>query len=217
MNNSKKDKKWQEELKGKISKLRERAKEEPKRKPKIIYADASGKSFVIEKDGYAEIKLVEEEKVEKKPEYAEIKLVEEEKVEKKPEMSFKIEKENHYAVIRPIVNNIKERAKEELIEEKIKSEQVVKEKEKEKLRTPEEKRLPAKAEYVGLETSIDKMIDIVDKRGSVTTFELSKELGVSIEQIDNWAKILEDRGLIDIEYPLIGPSKLRKKQWKKEP
>ena len=79
-----------------------------------------------------------------------------------------------------------------------------------------EKALPPKIEYVGIETTIDRLINILEKRGSVSTIDLSKELGVSIERIESWAKIFEDRGLIDIEYPLIGSSKLRKKEWKKE-
>jgi hypothetical protein len=199
MGNSNKDKKWQEELKGKIKQLKERTKEKPKTEK--IYATVSGKQVMIEKNGYVEIKPVDEEKVEKKSEYVEIKPID----EKKPELGFKIEKENHYAVIKPIVDDIKERAKEELIEQKIKSE---------KIETPREKVVPAKTGSV--ETTIDRLIDIIEKRGSVTTFELSKELGVKMEQIENWAKILEDRGLIDMEYPLIGSSKLRKKQWKKE-
>lgn len=189
MNNSKKEKKWQEDLKVKIKKLKERAKEEPKSKEKIIYANVSGQPVVIEKDGYAEIKLPEE------------------RIEKKPEIAVKIEKGNHYAVIKPIVDNIKEKAKEELHEEKIKQEKVLQEKETEKI-------VPSKIESTGIETTIDKMIDIIDKRGSVNTFNLSKELGVSIERIESWAKILEERGLIEIEYPLIGPSKLRKKNGK---
>lgn len=196
MNTVKKEKKWQEDLKVKIKKLRERAKEEPKSKEKIIYANVAGKAVVIEKDGYAEIKLPEE------------------KFEKKPEISVEIEKGNHYAIIKPIVDNIKERAKEELHEEKIKEEKVLQEKEIKKIEVSREKAAPTK--MVSMETTIDRLIDIIDKRGSVNTYNLSKELGVSMERIESWAKILEDRGLIEIEYPLIGPSKLRKKEWKKE-
>jgi len=197
MNNVKKEKKWQEDLKVKIKKLKEDAKEKPKSKEKIIYANVSGNAVVIEKNGYAEIKLPEE-KVEKK----------------KPEIAVNIEKGNHYAIIKPIVDNIKERAKEELHEEKIKVEKVFQEKPVQKIEASKEKVSPANMESMG--TTIDRLIDIIDKRGSVNTFNLSKELGVSIERIESWAKILEERGLIEIEYPLIGPSKLRKKQWKKE-
>jgi hypothetical protein len=196
MNTVKKEKKWQEDLKVKIKKLKERAKEEPKSKEKIIYANVSGKPVVIEKGNH----------------YAEIKLPEE-KFEKKPEIAVKIEKENHYAVIKPIVDNIKERAKEELHEEKIKEEKVLQEEEVKKIEVSREKAAPTK--LGSMETTIDRLIDIIDKKGSVNTYNLSKELGVSMERIESWAKILEDRGLIEIEYPLIGPSKLRKKEWKK--
>jgi len=212
VNTLKKDKKWQEDLKGRIKKLKERAKEKPK--PQMIYANVSGKPAVIEKDEYAEIKLLPEEKFEKKIE--------------KPVINVKIEKENHYAVIKPIIDEIKEITKEEIHEKIIKSEKILQEKEREKAQisrekavTPKmeisrEKALPPKIEYVGIETTIDRLINILEKRGSVSTIDLSKELGVSIERIESWAKIFEDRGLIDIEYPLIGSSKLRKKEWKKE-
>jgi len=63
-----------------------------------------------------------------------------------------------------------------------------------------------------IETNIDKLISIVENKGSVTIISLAQELGVSPDQIEEWAKILEERGMIEIEYPPIGPPKLRKKK-----
>ncbi|MCX6821401.1 MAG: hypothetical protein NTW30_01350 [Candidatus Aenigmarchaeota archaeon] len=200
MNSLKKD--WEEDLKSRVKKLRERAekKPEPKKIPiepekYVVTEKIKEKPDVVEKDQYLEIK---EEDI---------------RIEKKPEVSVKIEKENHYAVIKPIIDEIKEQTKQELYEEKIKEEKILEEKKIEKTEVPKEKIVNL---IDGIGTTIDKLIDIINKRGSVTTIDLSKELEVSVEMIEIWAKILEDRGLINIEYPLIGPSKLRKKEWKKE-
>jgi hypothetical protein len=193
---------WEEDLKSRVKKLRERAekKPEPKKIPietekHVVTEKIKEKPDVVEKDQYLEIK---EEDI---------------RIEKKPEVSVKIEKENHYAVIKPIIDEIKEQTKQELYEEKIKKEKIVEEKKIEKAEVPKEKIVNL---IDGIGTTIDRLIDIINKRGSVTIIDLSKELGVSVDMIEIWAKILEDRGLINIEYPLIGPSKLRKKEWKKE-
>jgi len=61
-------------------------------------------------------------------------------------------------------------------------------------------------------TIIDELIDIIEKKGSINILDLSKQLKVSQEQIEEWARILEDRGMIEIEYSPIGPPKLRKKK-----
>ena len=190
MSNPKKE--WQEDLKSRIKKLRERVEKQSELEKVPVKPE---KPVIEEKDQYLEIK---EEDI---------------RIEKRPEVPVKIENENHYAVIKPIIDEIKEKAKQELYEEKIKEEKLVEEKKIEKVEVPKEKIVTL---MDGIETKIDRLIDIIDKRGSVTILELSKELDVSVERIESWAKILEDRGLINIEYPLIGPSKLRKKEWKKE-
>ena len=63
-----------------------------------------------------------------------------------------------------------------------------------------------------IETQIDKLIKIVEKNGSIPIPILSRELKVHPEQIERWARILEEHGMIEIEYPPIGPPKLRKKK-----
>jgi CBS domain-containing protein len=61
-------------------------------------------------------------------------------------------------------------------------------------------------------TVIDELINIVEKKESVAILDLSKQLKVDPEQIEEWAKLLEERGMIEIEYSPIGPPKLRKKK-----
>jgi DNA-binding transcriptional ArsR family regulator len=65
-----------------------------------------------------------------------------------------------------------------------------------------------------IETDIDKLMKIIDEKKIVGIEELSKALKISPERLEIWAKILEDGGLIEIEYPIIGLPKLRKKGWK---
>jgi len=69
-----------------------------------------------------------------------------------------------------------------------------------------------KGEMKVIETDIDKLINIVERKGPITILALAKELNVEPEQIEEWANILEERGLIEIEYHAIGPPKLRKKK-----
>jgi DNA-binding transcriptional regulator YiaG len=183
-----KEKKWQEELKSKIKALREHALEKPElKKAQQIYT----KPVVPKKSNFVETKAIKEEHA-------------------KPGVAVSIEKEDEYVVIKPILDEIKEEAKEKFREAKIKEVKLV-----EKIE-PVKKIEPSKEDLKEIETAIDKMIEILNDRGSVTILELSKQLGVSIEHVESWAKILEDKGLIEMEYPLIGPSRLRKKEWKKE-
>ena len=62
-----------------------------------------------------------------------------------------------------------------------------------------------------IETKIDQLIKIVEKDGSIPIPILSRELKVHPEQIERWARILEEQGILEIIYPPIGPPKLRKK------
>lgn len=63
-----------------------------------------------------------------------------------------------------------------------------------------------------IETKIDHLIEIVERKGSINIPDLSRELNINPEQIEIWARILEEHGMIEIEYPTIGPPKLRKKK-----
>jgi len=63
-----------------------------------------------------------------------------------------------------------------------------------------------------IETKIDQLIRLVEKNGSIPIPDLSRKLKVHPEQIERWARILEEHGIIEILYPTIGPPKLRKKK-----
>jgi hypothetical protein len=211
------NKEWLKELRSKTKKLKERAEKKPE-PVKIILE--SKKPVETEKNQYLEIK--EEEIV----------------IEKKPEVTVKIEKENDYVVIKPAIDEIKEKAKEELYEEKIEEEKLLEKEKIERDKIPKETELvkekkvekieksidKIKTEETGtkeglidmVETDIDKLIKIIDKKKAINIGDLSKELNISIDRVESWAKILEDHGLIEIEYPIIGLPKLRKKTWKEK-
>ncbi|MHA1872859.1 MAG: CBS domain-containing protein [Candidatus Heimdallarchaeaceae archaeon] len=63
-----------------------------------------------------------------------------------------------------------------------------------------------------IESKIDQLINIIRERESETIPKLSKELGIKTDIIEDWAKILEEHDLIKIEYPFIGPPKLKMKE-----
>ncbi len=65
-----------------------------------------------------------------------------------------------------------------------------------------------------IETDIDKLMKIIDEKKVVDLDYLSKNLKINPDRLEAWAKMLEDHGLIEIEYPIIGLPKLRKKEWK---
>jgi hypothetical protein len=144
-----------------------------------------------------------------------------------------IKKDDDYAIIEPIEKEIKpqevpkkkpkyqkakifEKKKETKTEHQEKSEKVGKAEEERRRAYKKIKESMKKFPVDMIETDIDKLMSMIEKEKSVSVLDVSKELKVSVEQIENWAKILEEHGLIEIIYPLIGFPRLRKKEWKKE-
>ena len=84
----------------------------------------------------------------------------------------------------------------------------------EKITKPEEPMSEIPINHI--ETDIDKLMRIIDEKKVVGLEYLSKALKISVERLEIWAKMLEDRDLIEIEYPILGLPKLRKKECKKE-
>ena len=183
-------------------------------------------------------------KKKKQNEFKEINFQIEEKEEKKLDMPIQIGEEDDYAVLEPFdiskqkINVPKEtvEAKKETNEEKIKpkpSEEkpklIIKRTEpKEVEPRPPAQNVPPKPliqpskleESISkipinhIETDIDKLMKIIDEKKIIGLEELSKILKINPDRLEIWAKILEDRGLIEIEYPILGLPKLRKKEWK---
>ncbi len=60
-------------------------------------------------------------------------------------------------------------------------------------------------------TPIDDLFELVMKEGKVKIPDAARKFGVFEAQIEEWSKILESHGLIDIHYSAMGKPELRKK------
>ena len=60
-------------------------------------------------------------------------------------------------------------------------------------------------------TPLDKLYEYVSSHSKVRINEAARQFEVSEEQIEDWARILETRNLIEIYYPAFGKPELRKK------
>ncbi|MDD5111003.1 MAG: hypothetical protein PHG85_00490 [Candidatus Altiarchaeota archaeon] len=73
----------------------------------------------------------------------------------------------------------------------------------------------SKTEGVMVETTIDKLFNLVDKRDKVKINDaLAHEIGISKEKLEEWAVILEEHNLVTINYHTIGEPEITKKQKK---
>ncbi|MBN2202866.1 MAG: hypothetical protein JW700_01610 [Candidatus Aenigmarchaeota archaeon] len=55
-----------------------------------------------------------------------------------------------------------------------------------------------------IETSIDKLIGLIRERKRLKLSDASKILKVSQKRIDDWVFMLEDKGIVDLKYPVLG-------------
>ena len=61
-------------------------------------------------------------------------------------------------------------------------------------------------------TKVDEMLSLIEQKERITFEELAKELKVDESVIEEWARIFEDHGFIEIEYPLVGKPFIRKRR-----
>jgi len=104
------------------------------------------------------------------------------------------------------IENIKTREKSliELLSKKKKSPSI-----KPTLIIPELKRALSKGDLI--ETKIDELYNLISKNGKISTSEAAASLGVKKDEIENWAQILSEHNLIEIEYPAVGKTIMIKK------
>lgn len=62
-----------------------------------------------------------------------------------------------------------------------------------------------------VKTSLDQLLELIMEKGSLKMSEASKKLRVKDKQIEEWAHVLEEHGLIEIHYPTVGKPILKKK------
>src|SRR3989338_7309595 len=67
-----------------------------------------------------------------------------------------------------------------------------------------------------IETGVDKLVKIINSRGSISSVDAAKELGVSPAVVMEWADFLEEEGIISIEYKFTKPFLVARKLAKKE-
>jgi hypothetical protein len=78
---------------------------------------------------------------------------------------------------------------------------------------PEKAKTETLFEEKMVETTIDKLFNLLDKKDKLKINEsLARELGVSKERLEEWAVILEEHNLASIKYPAIGEPEITKKK-----
>jgi chromosome segregation ATPase len=67
-----------------------------------------------------------------------------------------------------------------------------------------------------IETGVDRLVDIINRKKKISVGDAAKELGVSTSVIEEWANFLEEEGLITLDYKLATTYLCEKKLTKKE-
>lgn len=62
-----------------------------------------------------------------------------------------------------------------------------------------------------IETPLDRLLELVMKNDKINFSQAAKIFHVKDKQIEEWAQILEDHGLVEIHYPAIGKPVLKRK------
>ena len=66
-------------------------------------------------------------------------------------------------------------------------------------------------EHEKIKTSMDALLDLIAQTGSIKIPDAAKNLHVNDRQVEEWAHVLEEHGLIDVHYPTFGKPVLKKK------
>jgi len=61
-------------------------------------------------------------------------------------------------------------------------------------------------------TDVDKLLSIIKSHGEISSEETARMLNLKKETIEDWAKILAEKGLIEVEYPVVGSMILKIKK-----
>src|SRR3989338_7836244 len=67
-----------------------------------------------------------------------------------------------------------------------------------------------------IETGVDKLVNLINEKGRISSFDAAKDLGVSNTVVMEWADFLEEEGIISIEYKFTKPFLIPRKLGKKE-
>jgi len=67
-----------------------------------------------------------------------------------------------------------------------------------------------------IETGVDKLVELVNAKGKISSEDAAKELGVSTTVILEWADFLEEEGIVSVEYKFTKSFLVARKLGKKE-
>lgn len=65
--------------------------------------------------------------------------------------------------------------------------------------------------FVNLVTNVDRVYQVVLEKKSVSLNDLAMRFSVSLGKVEEWAKVLDETGLLELHYPVIGKAELRVK------
>lgn len=71
---------------------------------------------------------------------------------------------------------------------------------------------PRQFEKTQVGTEIDEILESVDSKGSVPVSDIAKRLNMSDDKAEEWGRILERHGLVDMVYPPVGRPVLKRKE-----
>lgn len=66
-------------------------------------------------------------------------------------------------------------------------------------------------EKKGFETNLDAVVRLIEKYNRLSFSDVARTFGIGKDLVEEWGKILEEHGLIEVYYPPIGEPELRKR------
>ncbi len=127
---------------------------------------------------------------------------------KAPEKKGKPSKAKLDKKVIKVIENKEEETKPKIIESKTPGLKIIELKK-------QEKKSETKAKKV--ETEFDQFINMIKEKKEVGLDEVEKKFNLSRQKAEEWARMLESHGLVEIKYPTFGEPKLIYKEQKEEP
>lgn len=59
-----------------------------------------------------------------------------------------------------------------------------------------------------IETPVDKLVILAKQKRGITVADAARLLGISEQQVEEWTRILEEHGILKLEFPVVGPPKI---------
>lgn len=59
-----------------------------------------------------------------------------------------------------------------------------------------------------IETPVDKLVILAKQKRGITVVDAARLLGISEQQVEEWTRILEEHGMLKLEFPVVGQPKI---------